>query len=316
MTFRPVRKEEIVSVLRAASQKQAKVCAPNLSAHNRIVEHTPEDMTVTVEAGVTLSALQSALAQRGQWLPIDPPNPDHLTIAHLLSANLNGPRRFGFGTIRDHLIGLQVVLADGRLIRSGGKVVKNVAGYDLLKLFVGAHDSLGFIVEATFKLLPLPESEHFVRARCGSLSNCRQVIEAVLDSDVTPVVFDCHNNSDDGEYFVVLGFAGTYEDVDWQLGIAATLGFTEAATLDYEREFFSPTAAKPHRLSVLPSRLTEALDQLGDGPYVARAGNGVIHYRGEWVSAFSQPRNQSPTLLLQKVKETFDPHHILPDFPQ
>jgi len=315
MTFRPANKEEIVSVLRSANQRKTKVGPPDLSALNRIVEHTPEDMTVTVEAGVTLSALQSALAQRGQWLPIDPPNPDHLTIAHLLSANLNGPRRFGFGTIRDHLIGLQVVLADGRLIRSGGKVVKNVAGYDLLKLFVGAHDSLGFIVEATFKLLPLPESEHFVRARCGSLSECRQVIEAVLDSDVTPVVFDCHNNSDEREYFVVLGFAGTYEDVDWQLGKAATLRFNEAATFDYERDFFSNDLSKRHRLSVLPSRLTEALAQLGVSPFVARAGNGVIHHRADLESSVSEPRPNAPTLLLQKVKDTFDPLHILPDFP-
>src|SRR5438552_3360089 len=107
-------------------------------------------MTVTVETGLTLAALQARLAERGQWLPIDPPNPQTATLADILNANGSGPHRFGFGTIREHLLGLTVALADGRLIHSGGKVVKNVAGYDLCKLFVGSHGTLGVAVEATF----------------------------------------------------------------------------------------------------------------------------------------------------------------------
>lgn len=312
MTFRPTNKEELVATLRTANEQRSRVGGMDLGNLNRILAHTPEDMTVTVEAGVTLAQLQTALAQRGQWLPIDPPNPDHLSIASLLSTNTSGPRRHGFGTIRDHLIGLQVALADGRLVCSGGKVVKNVAGYDLLKLFVGAHDSLGVIVEATFKLLPLPETEHFVRMKCHSAEDCRKAIDSVAESDLTPAVLDCHNIGASGEgTFVVLGFAGTYEEVDWQLSRAAALGFVEPSTLDHEREFWNEPSPAPHRRSVLPSRVVETIHQLGGVPFVARAGNGVIYHR---VGSPPLPPTLAGTLA-RRVKDIFDPNHILPNLP-
>jgi len=193
MNLRPASAEELARSLREASQSATRVERVELSALSRILEHTPEDMTVTVEAGATLAALQSALAARGQWLPIDPPHPESLTLAALLDTNASGPRRAGFGTIRDYVIGLRVALADGRLIRSGGKVVKNVAGYDLMKLFIGARGTLGVIVEATFKLLPLPEAEAIVQSRCSTLEGAEKLITAVLDSELTPTVFDLHN---------------------------------------------------------------------------------------------------------------------------
>src|SRR4051794_27010938 len=102
----------------------------DLRQMNRVLDLAPEDMTVTVETGVPLSVLQAKLAKYRQWLPIDPPNPESITIHDVLAKNLSGPRRFGYGTIRDHVIGMKVVLANGRIIKSGGKVVKNVAGYD------------------------------------------------------------------------------------------------------------------------------------------------------------------------------------------
>src|SRR6185503_10819360 len=159
MKLCPSSAEELARSLRDASQAASRIERIDLSALSRILEHAPEDMTVTVEAGATLASLQRALASRGQWLPVDPPHPERLTLAGLLDTNASGPRRAGFGTIRDYVIGLRVALADGRLIRSGGKVVKNVAGYDLMKLFIGARGTLGVIVEVTFKLLPLPEAE-------------------------------------------------------------------------------------------------------------------------------------------------------------
>jgi FAD/FMN-containing dehydrogenase len=311
MSLRPANKEELAAALRSANERRARMGALDLSALNRILQHTPEDMTVTVEAGMTLAALQSTLAQRGQWLPIDPPRPETRTIAELIATNASGPRRYGFGTIRDHLIGLQVVLADGRLVSSGGKVVKNVAGYDLLKLFVGAHDTLGFAAEATFKLLPLPETERFVQAPAGSLEDCRRTIDSVLESEVTPVVLDCHKVGAAGEgCVVVLGCSGTQEDVDWQAARASTLGFAEAATLDYEKKFWNE--AKAHRWSVLPSKLMEAARGLGNVEFVARAGNGVIYYQG----GQAPPKSQLPVELLRRVKETFDPNHVLADFPE
>lgn len=286
--------------------------APDLQRLNRVLEHTPEDMTVTVEAGCRFDTLQTQLAQRGQWLPLDPPHADSLIIADAIAFNPSGPRRFGFGTIRDHLIGLQVVLADGRLVRNGGKVVKNVAGFDLLKLFIGAEHSLGFVVEATFKLLPRPETECFVRARCGSLDEARVRIESVIASPITPSVIDVHNDALHGGLFsVVAGFSGSFAEVDWQLERAAGLGFCEPTALDYEHRFWDGETARPHRWSVPPASVVDRLLELDGVPFVARAGNGTIYFRGE----ASRDQPTLPSALLRRVKETFDPHGILPAAP-
>jgi FAD/FMN-containing dehydrogenase len=193
--------------------------------------HTPEDMTGTVEASVTLADLQASLAKARQWLPIDPPYAS-ATIAAILDANESGPHRFGYGTVRDYVIGLKVRLADGRIVKSGGQVVKNVAGYDLQKLFIGSGGTLAVPVEVTFKLRPFPERESFIQQRFDALDAAGVAIEAVVESELTPVVFDMHRAA--GKNFaLVLGFDGTKEDVDWQLSLAAKLGFGEIATLDW-----------------------------------------------------------------------------------
>jgi len=313
MTLRPSNRAELAVSLRSANERRSPIGPVDMGGLSRVLQYTPEDMTVTVETGLTLEALQKTLAARGQWLPIDPSHAGTLTVAELISTNASGPRRHGFGTIRDHLIGLEVALADGRLVRSGGKVVKNVAGFDLLKLFVGAHGTLGIVIEATFKLLPLPASEHFVQLRCDSLEDARCVIDLVLDSELMPVVLDCfHLESVSEACVVVLGFAGTYEEVDWQLERAGGFGFMESATLDHERQFWTKNLPAPRRLSVLPSNLTEALHQMRPASFVARAGNGVIYYRGG-----STPHPPAaPTKLQRRVKEIFDPNRIFPDLPE
>ncbi|MGZ5508735.1 MAG: FAD-binding oxidoreductase, partial [Limisphaerales bacterium] len=135
MRLKPSTTDDLRQALTAANAAKSRIESCDLSALNRVIEHTPEDMTVTVEGGATLANLQTEVRKRGQWLPIDPPNAS-ITIQQLLASNASGPRRFGFGTVRDYVIGMAVVLADGRLIHSGGKVVKNVAGYDLMKLFI------------------------------------------------------------------------------------------------------------------------------------------------------------------------------------
>ena len=256
---------------------------------NRILEHTPEDMTVTVEAGATLAALQLHLAKRGQWLPLDPPAPEKLTIENLLANNASGPRRFGYGTIRDYLIGLKVVLADGRIVKSGGKVVKNVADYDVQKVFIGSRGTLGTIAEATFKLRPRPEAEKFLGKHCDTLPAANAAIEAILESSVTPVVLDLHNS---GGIYLVVGFEGTREEVEWQADQARQLGFTEAANLDYEGTFWA-REGDVYKMSVLPSKLIEKIGMLGQVQFVARAGNGIVYYRGGMKPA--QARAARPT---------------------
>src|SRR6266496_2771433 len=147
--LQPATIEELTSALTEASAQGQRGISVKLDALNRVLGYNPADMTVTVQTGIRLAALQERLRQSGQWLPIDPPNPGDVSIADILNLNLSGPRRYAHGTIREHLLGLTAALADGRLIHSGGKVVKNVAGYDLCKLFVGSRGSLGVIVEAT-----------------------------------------------------------------------------------------------------------------------------------------------------------------------
>ncbi len=130
----------------------ALVCAALAS----IRDYTPADMTVTVEAGLTVAALQEVLAREGQWLPLDPPCPAETTIGGLVAADLGGPLCGSQGRVRDFVIGLGAVMADGRLIRAGGKVVKNVAGYDLMKLLTGSLGTLAVLTEVTLKVRPRP----------------------------------------------------------------------------------------------------------------------------------------------------------------
>jgi glycolate oxidase FAD binding subunit len=124
---------------------------------DRIVEHASGDLTATVEAGCTVARLRAALAERGQRLALDPPWPERATIGGVLAANDAGPLRTRFGAARNLVLGMTVVLADGTIAASGGKVVKNVAGYDLPKLMTGALGTLGVIAEVTVRLHPIPE---------------------------------------------------------------------------------------------------------------------------------------------------------------
>ena len=121
-----------------------------------VIDHEPADLTVTVGAGIRLAELAEVLERAGQFLPLDPPHAEEATIGGVIAANSNGFWRARYGAVRDLLIGTRVALADGSVARAGGRVVKNVAGYDLDKLLVGSFGTLGVIVEATFKVLPRP----------------------------------------------------------------------------------------------------------------------------------------------------------------
>src|SRR6185503_3389332 len=124
----------------------------------------PADLVASAGAGLSLTEFQKHLAEAGQWLPIDPPDDGRATLGGIVATGLAGAHSFGFGTPRSFVIGMRVVLADGRLIKAGGNVVKNVAGYDLCKLFTGSYGTLGLITEVTFKLRPLPAEARTVVA--------------------------------------------------------------------------------------------------------------------------------------------------------
>ncbi len=168
-----------------------------------LVEHDDANLTATVQAGVPLVSLQESLGRRNQFLAVDAPRPQRATVGGMVAANTNGPRRMMYGSVRDLVIGMKVVLADGTLIKAGGKVVKNVAGYDMCKLFVGSFGTLGVITEATFKMAPQPETARTVLAR-GSLAQVTQLTRDVFASALIPAAVAVVH----GEVAASAGFPG------------------------------------------------------------------------------------------------------------
>ena len=151
---------------------------------NRVLEHAWADMTVIVEAGCLVADLQKTLAQHGQQLALDPLWPGRATIGGILSTNDSGTLRARYGSLRDLIIGITVALPDGTLAKSGGKVVKNVAGYDLAKLYTGALGTLGVIVQAIFRLHPLPRESRSL-SFSGTLQSLNQLSLAIQSSKLT-----------------------------------------------------------------------------------------------------------------------------------
>lgn len=313
-TFAPANLDELSRLLRRAHESKERIGAPDLRAFHRVIEHVPEDMTITVEAGMTLGELQQHLRPQGQWLPVDPPGAESLSLESLFAANASGPRRHGFGTPRDYVIGMRVALADGQVIKTGGKVVKNVAGYDLARLFLGSRGSLGVIVELSLKLRPLPEAESFYQSDFPTPAAAMNFVNRVLDSPFHPVVLDLHRPGAGADSCAVaLGFAGAGEDVELDSERARQMGCAAIRGLEYENTFWTAAAGGPpvHRRSVLPSRLGEAIAEIGGAPFVARAGNGVLYHRGGPPPMAVASRHD----LADRVKAAFDPHHVFPDVP-
>ena len=153
---------------------------------NRVIEHAAGDMTATVEAACTIADFQQVLAQQRQFLAVDPLWISRATVGGVIATNDTGSLRLRYGGLRDQLIGLKVVLADGTIARSGGKVVKNVAGYDLQKLMTGALGTLGVIVEATFRLYPYAVATSNLSLPCENIAAAQKALLSILDSTLVP----------------------------------------------------------------------------------------------------------------------------------
>jgi glycolate oxidase FAD binding subunit len=160
---------------------------------NRLVEYEPADLTVTVEAGLGLDELQRRLAAEGQFLALDPPKAEQTTVGGMVASNAGGPIRLQYGSARDLVIGTRVANPDGVLTRSGGRVVKNVAGYDLNKLYTGSLGTLGVIVELSFKLHPLPQSMATVLATFDDLDAADHVVKRLMRSPLSPTAIEVLN---------------------------------------------------------------------------------------------------------------------------
>ena len=157
---------------------------------SRVIAHEPADMTCVAEAGIRLADLQATLGKAGQYLPLDPPDPETATLGGVLSANASGPLRLAYGWPRDVVIGTKVALVSGQQVRSGGRVVKNVAGFDLNKLYVGALGTLGVLVEVALKVLPLPERRASIAAVFSDLNGAAGAVRSILQTDLAPCALE------------------------------------------------------------------------------------------------------------------------------
>jgi glycolate oxidase FAD binding subunit len=189
----------------------------DVSKLNHVVEHDHANLTATVQSGITLAAMQQITAGARQFVPFDVPNPQRSTVGGIVAADLNGVRRVCYGSVRDLVVGMKVVLPTGEHIKAGGKVVKNVAGYDMCKLFVGSLGTLGIITELTLRLTPLPEAEATLVVS-GSLLELSEFGGEILDSVLLPsaiVLWKSETNS-----------SGEASQSGWHLAVRAG-GFAE-----------------------------------------------------------------------------------------
>jgi glycolate oxidase FAD binding subunit len=160
--------------------------ALDLRQLDRVVAYEPADMTATVQAGIHLASLQARLAEAGQFWPVDPPLADRATVGGVVAANLNGPLRCRYGTLRDLVLGVRVVHADGTVTKAGARVVKNATAYDLTKLYTGSYGTLGVLLEVTLRLQPRPAAEQGWLLRGTTLTQCHEAALRILRSHLAP----------------------------------------------------------------------------------------------------------------------------------
>jgi glycolate oxidase FAD binding subunit len=258
---------------------------------NSVVEHVPGDQVVRVQSGIRFADLQERLAESDQMLGVDPPEAgDGATVGGIVAANSSGPKRYRYGTIRDLIIGITVVLADGTVAKAGGKVVKNVAGYDLAKLFTGSLGTLGVIAECNFRLHPRPETARTVAVELPDTASAGAASQAILHAQVVPSAVELLW-SDETRMLTVL-IEGIPSGVEAQAETASHIlgSFGEVRTLgDDEAGSSSPPGAGDDevaiKISAPPAELAGVLDstlgassRLGVTPRITgHAGTGVTY---------------------------------------
>ena len=237
---------------------------------DRVLEHSQADMVVSVEAGITLEALQEELGKAGQFLPLDPFNSPGHTIGGLLATGWSGPLRQRFGSARDYLIGIRVAMPDGHLASAGGRVVKNVSGYDLMKLHYGAMGSLGVIVAASFKVFPRPLHDVTLAISPGSTGEAWTAAERALSMPLAPTALELFS---DGHLLV--RFGGSPDAVK---RMVAELGWKQAdasAWAEHSRTGLESWA----RIAVPRHALREILGTLPEkARWWASPGIGIAHW--------------------------------------
>ena len=299
---------------------------------DRVLEHSQGDMVVSVEAGITIEALQAELRRKGQFLPLDPFNSPGHTVGGLLATGWTGPLRQRFGSPRDFLIGIRVALPDGRLASAGGRVVKNVSGYDMMKLHLGAMGCLGVIVAASFKVFPNALHDVSVEVACDSLDEAWAASEKALALPLPPAALELLASG-----HLMARFLGSRDAV---VRMVSELGWKDAdpaAWIEHSRRGPSTWA----RIAVPRHKLHETLLELPAGAeWWASPGVGIVNWSVEGgVDAVRDARatveaaggslvmlagpaemrreagawgSPPPTLeLMTRLKNAFDPGHTL-----
>ena len=277
----------------------------SLARLDRVVDYPARDMTVTVEAGIRFDKLVEVLREENQRIPIDVAQSHRATLGGVIASNTNGPKRFGHGTLRDYVIGVSAVDAQGRLFSAGGRVVKNVAGYDLCKLLIGSMGTLAVITQVTLKLRPTLETSSLVWMTFYSFAEVELALARLHTSETRPVaieVFDAQAARQiatggraelpTDHPVLCLGYEGTGIEVSWQTNTVqrecagfgpndvAIVQGAPAEPLWTAMTEFQTFQDEPltFQANLLPSRVTEFLDvAAGQGVAVqAHAGNGIV----------------------------------------
>ena len=276
---------------------------------NRVVDYPAADMTITVEAGITLGALQAVLHEQHQRLLIDAPNPEQATIGGIYATNTSGPRRFGAGGPRDQILGVSFVNGEGALLKGGGRVVKNVAGYDFPKLLTGSLGTLGIITQVTLKVRPLPEASALVWIPRRSLESLEATLNQLNTSSTRPVALEVLNRQAAikldatrdlpiADWHIVVGFEDNATSVNWQIqqilpehkewNIKIVRGEDAkplwSALTDFQAAEIGPLT---FRANLRPSLVASFLNRLDPELWAlqVRAGNGLVF--GHWLGTDS-----------------------------
>lgn len=267
----------------------------------RVVEHQAGDLIATVEAGIRLSALNAHLSAAGQMLALDPPGDP--TVGGALAGNLSGPRRHRYGSPRDLVLGVTVVLADGTVTSSGGKVVKNVAGYDLGKLFVGSEGRYGLIARAALRLHPLPAAARSLIVPVGSAEEARDLAQALHRSQLVPSAVDLIWQSPRSRLLVL--FEGSERAVAAQVDSARALCGGEEAGAEIWDEARALQAAAGGRFSFPPGRLDVALRSMGPALVRPLAGSAFP------AAAVEDEGDAGARRLAERIRVALDPEGLL-----
>ena len=278
----------------------------SLATMNRVVDYPARDMTITVEAGITMAALAQTLKAEKQWLPVDVPQAGKATLGGVIATNTSGPRRYGCGTIRDYVIGISAVDGRGVTFKAGGRVVKNVAGYDLCKLLVGSMGTLGVITQVTLKVRPQPAASAFAAVDIASWAEADTLLAGLVNSKTTPMAVELLTGAawaedealgspaDGMVARLAVGLEGTQVEADWMLDTLSEewsdAGHSKMRRIDGDRaaslwtrliEFpANETSPLVLKAGVLPSRVTAFIEQLlsvdAEASIQAHAGDGVL----------------------------------------